>query len=62
MLWPLASSSEACNPVADGQGGQADLLILEGGVGIVGALHVGAEEAGKFDRLAAGGELGVLAR
>ena len=34
--------------VAHGQGGQADLLVLELGVGIVGALHVGPQEPGKL--------------
>ena len=37
------------------QGGQQHLLALQGGIGVVAALHVGAEEAGEVDALAAGG-------
>ncbi len=61
MVWPLASSAEALSTSPTASDGQADLLVLQFGVGIVGALHVGAQEAGKFDDLAAGGELGILA-
>ena len=40
------------------QGRQQHLLSLQGGVGVVTALHVGAEEAGEVDPLAAGAEQG----
>ena len=44
--------------VAHSQGRQQHLLTLQGGVGIIAALHVGAEEAGEIDALAAGSEAG----
>ena len=40
---------------------QQPLLVLELGVGIVGALHVGAQEAREADHLAGGGEEQALA-
>ena len=47
--------------VANGQGRQADLAVLQVGVGIIGPLHVGPQEPGKRDHPAARSELGVLA-
>ncbi len=45
-----------------GETRQAALGVVRLGVGLVGTLDVGAEEAGLGDRLAAGGEVGDLAR
>ena len=40
---------------------QAALLILQLGIGVIGTLDVGSQEAGERDDLARGGELGILA-
>ena len=40
------------------QGRQQHLLALQGGIGIVAALHVGPEESGEVDPLATGAEVG----
>ena len=58
----LGLERPAAQRVADGQRRQPDLLVLQLGVGVVGALDVGPQEAGERDDLAAGGELGVLPR
>ena len=47
--------------VAGSEDGQAHLPVLQHGVGVVGALHVGPQEAGELDRAAAGREHRVLA-
>ncbi len=45
--------------LADGEHGQQRLAVVEGGIGIVGALHVGPQVAGERDGPTGGGELGV---
>ena len=42
---------------SDAQRRQADLAVLQFGVGVVGALDVGPQESGKLDDLAAGREV-----
>ena len=48
--------------VANLDGGQTDLAILQYGIGIVGALHIGPQEPGERDDFARGGELCVFTR
>ena len=48
----------AAGAIAHLEAGQEHLLALQGGIGVVAALHVGAEEAGEVDPLAAGAEAG----
>ena len=50
----------AAGVIAAAQGGQQHLLALQGCIGVIAALHVGAEEAGEIDALTAGAETGVL--
>ena len=45
--------------IANAQRRQQHFLTLEGRIGIITALHVGAEETGEVDALAAGPETGL---
>ena len=50
----------AAGVIAAAQGGQQHLLAFQGRIGVIAALHIGAEEAGEIDALTAGAETGVL--
>jgi hypothetical protein len=44
----------ALGRVPHGQGRQANFLVLQGGLGVVGAFHIGSEKAGKINAFAGG--------